>query len=227
MMSRRRHQRESTQHARGQNRSTPWYERFPERFEQDKASVAEHYPELSYYVSPDKQEVSLSGTLIIRDCYNVPKRVSIQILFPDSYPAHAPAVYETEGRFPQCADRHMMDDGSFCLFLPLSEELDLAGRHSIIDFLHQVEVFIDKHLVAESISRWPGGEWKHGSEGKWQYLHESIGSEDRKLVRKFMQIIREEVEIGRNQTCPCGSGRKYKYCHQTWVKKMRRILITR
>ncbi len=26
---------------------------------------------------------------------------------------------------------------------------------------------------------------------------------------------RQMVQIGRNESCPCGSGKKYKFCHQT------------
>ncbi|MCH8967617.1 MAG: SEC-C domain-containing protein [Planctomycetes bacterium] len=31
--------------------------------------------------------------------------------------------------------------------------------------------------------------------------------------QKVETIRREEVKVGRNQPCPCGSGKKYKQCH--------------
>ena len=32
-------------------------------------------------------------------------------------------------------------------------------------------------------------------------------------TEKPQQVIRREVKIGRNDPCPCGSGKKYKKCH--------------
>ena len=54
---------------------------------------------------------------------------------------------------------------------------------------------------------------------KLQLQHEemaSIGSLDQqmpqpKLVRE--PVVREGRKIGRNDPCPCGSGKKYKSCH--------------
>jgi preprotein translocase subunit SecA len=30
---------------------------------------------------------------------------------------------------------------------------------------------------------------------------------------KVQTVLREEPKVGRNDPCPCGSGKKYKYCH--------------
>ena len=31
--------------------------------------------------------------------------------------------------------------------------------------------------------------------------------------QKVETFVRKEEKVGRNQPCPCGSGRKYKHCH--------------
>jgi len=31
--------------------------------------------------------------------------------------------------------------------------------------------------------------------------------------RKTQTVVREQPKVGRNDPCPCGSGRKYKQCH--------------
>jgi preprotein translocase subunit SecA len=36
----------------------------------------------------------------------------------------------------------------------------------------------------------------------------NVGGEDQKK-----QPVRRAKKIGRNDPCPCGSGKKYKYCH--------------
>ena len=41
-------------------------------------------------------------------------------------------------------------------------------------------------------------------DGNWMY---SVGSV------KPMTVVREGAKIGRNDPCPCGSGKKYKHCH--------------
>lgn len=43
-----------------------------------------------------------------------------------------------------------------------------------------------------------------------------FSEEKRKAIKKDYQtskIVRNEVRIGRNDPCPCGSGKKYKKCH--------------
>lgn len=54
-------------------------------------------------------------------------------------------------------------------------------------------------------------EWLYGLEA-WDYI---LSAERRKeLYREQKQsgTIRKEVKVGRNDPCPCGSGKKYKYC---------------
>ena len=31
--------------------------------------------------------------------------------------------------------------------------------------------------------------------------------------RRVEQVVRTEKKVGRNDPCPCGSGKKYKQCH--------------
>ena len=33
-----------------------------------------------------------------------------------------------------------------------------------------------------------------------------------RVLRKIEQIVREDPKVGRNDPCPCGSGKKYKKC---------------
>jgi len=32
-------------------------------------------------------------------------------------------------------------------------------------------------------------------------------------VQKAETFVRHERKVGRNEPCPCGSGKKYKHCH--------------
>lgn len=53
-----------------------------------------------------------------------------------------------------------------------------------------------------------------------QYQHadydEALGNEEgEESATKGQTIVREGVKVGRNDPCPCGSGKKYKQCHGT------------
>ncbi|MBI4674944.1 MAG: DUF1186 domain-containing protein [Chloroflexi bacterium] len=66
-------------------------------------------------------------------------------------------------------------------------------------------------------------------EAEWQAKHEEILAQQEKLAQAAQQtnvpilpatmpdkpqtIRRTEPKVGRNDPCPCGSGRKYKHCH--------------
>ena len=52
---------------------------------------------------------------------------------------------------------------------------------------------------------------------KQQANHESIGGMDgdnnRQPANSQQPIVRAQAKVGRNDPCPCGSGKKYKHCH--------------
>ena len=37
--------------------------------------------------------------------------------------------------------------------------------------------------------------------------------EDGKIANDTKSNIKEEKKVGRNEKCPCGSGKKFKHCH--------------
>ncbi len=51
-----------------------------------------------------------------------------------------------------------------------------------------------------------------------QYQHESASAmaepePQEQEVAEAQPFVREERKVGRNEPCPCGSGKKYKHCH--------------
>ena len=50
---------------------------------------------------------------------------------------------------------------------------------------------------------------------KQQANHESMGGidGDEQLTNSQQPIVRTQAKVGRNDPCPCGSGKKYKHCH--------------
>jgi preprotein translocase subunit SecA len=52
-----------------------------------------------------------------------------------------------------------------------------------------------------------------------QYLHPSLDApaapteSDADVVAAQKPVVRDQPKVGRNEPCPCGSGKKYKHCH--------------
>jgi preprotein translocase subunit SecA len=51
------------------------------------------------------------------------------------------------------------------------------------------------------------------SKSEYQPSYAENGSMEQKQQQQKVQPVRVEKKIGRNELCPCGSGKKYKYCH--------------
>ena len=134
-----------------------------------------------------------------------------------------PKVYETGGRCQAIAesrsipfiDLHLYDDdGACCLGQNCAPAGNLTLGHFIeelvIPFLYRLS-YVDRFgLETARNDLW--GEYSHGDIGTLEYREE---------LRRFAQ-----ANAGRNQTCPCGSGQKYKRCHLEEVEAAKRNGLT-
>ncbi|HSW93725.1 MAG TPA: preprotein translocase subunit SecA [Gammaproteobacteria bacterium] len=93
--------------------------------------------------------------------------------------------------------------------------VELLGRinYQVISLLSKFEVREEKDVEAVEAQR------LQASQFKMQYEHANAGSldasqneteEENSVVIPFE---RAERKVGRNEFCPCGSGKKYKHCH--------------
>lgn len=129
-----------------------------------------------------------------------------------------PKVYETggrcqaiaEGKGIQFIDLHLYNDGACCLGINCAP----AGNLTLGDFVEELVIpflyrlaYVDRFGL-ESARNDLWGEYSHGARGNLEYQEE---------IRRFAQ-----ANAGRNQTCPCGSGRKYKRCHLAEVEAAKR-----
>jgi hypothetical protein len=86
-----------------------------------------------------------------------------------------------------------------------------------------VAVFFDKQLVYDAIGRttWPGEARSHGVAGYVEFVQEILdGNED--LLLALVPIFISSSAVGRNDVCPCGSGKKFKKCHLNTVESIGR-----
>ena len=131
-----------------------------------------------------------------------------------------PRVYEAGGRHQAISTKHNVDaidlhfypDGSCCLGIRFSPERFLTIERFIdelvIPFLYRLS-YVDKNgPLAAKKDLW--GEYAHGDDG----------------IRQCMNEVLEMVSrgLGRNELCPCGSGRKFKRCHLDDVEALKSAL---
>ena len=94
---------------------------------------------------------------------------------------------------------------AFDLFVNMLETV----KQEVIGFLFMVQVR-DENDVAAAEQRQP-------SQAKMEYNHPDTGSalqsEQPARQAEKTPFVRGNKKIGRNEPCPCGSGKKYKQCH--------------
>ena len=102
---------------------------------------------------------------------------------------------------------------SFALFESLLDRL----KHEVVRFLSHVQV--QRQDEAAEIER---RRREEASRQQVAFEHaqasavpSDASSEDSPPPAKPQTIVREAPKVGRNDPCPCGSGKKYKQCHGT------------
>ena len=123
--------------------------------------------------------------------------------------AHTDEVYE--GTVAELATKFDMDAVTFAGFLygintSLTEELDVEGleENTPVSLSIDFEKLYFNMLDAKA-------DWLY-TLPQWEPV---LTVEKRKEIKKAYnesKIVRKEAKIGRNEPCPCGSGKKYKQC---------------
>lgn len=92
---------------------------------------------------------------------------------------------------------------SFEMFTEMLERI----KHEVVTILSRVQVRSDEEIEAMEAQR-------RQSSGDIEYQHENasaMGSTESE--EEHTPFVRGEKKVGRNEPCPCGSGKKYKQCH--------------
>ncbi len=130
-----------------------------------------------------------------------------------------PKVYEIGGRYRKIAkkckvetiDLHMYsDDGACCLGIKPGPERNLKVSNFILNliipFFYRLSYTEKFGITAARNDLW--GEYSHGEKGLREY------------EKEIFNIYK--LDLGRNDLCPCGSGKKYKKCHLNEAEHMKR-----
>jgi hypothetical protein len=104
----------------------------------------------------------------------------------------------TKQRFP--FHHHINADGSVCAYSATETNLPWHGK-TVSTFLDYVAIWAAKHQVWEATGADPNATW--------------LGSV---APHTPSEILRQ---VGRNEPCPCGSGKKFKKCHFAAYERLR------
>jgi preprotein translocase subunit SecA len=96
------------------------------------------------------------------------------------------------------------------------EKMSHSINKEIVSFLCHAQIHVEQEQIREAapvkktdMSR------MHANKEDIDEVGDDYGAteQDQYQPQKVVQIIRDEPKIGRNDACPCGSGKKYKSCH--------------
>jgi preprotein translocase subunit SecA len=94
---------------------------------------------------------------------------------------------------------------SFEMFAELLDRI----KHEVITILAKVQVRREEDVAEMEEQRRAAGQrmqYKHAQAG-------ALGQAAPQEAEKPETFVREQPKVGRNEPCPCGSGKKYKHCH--------------
>jgi hypothetical protein len=207
---------------RGRSPSKPkaWFERSDGQvLRAEEALAKEFYPGLRFRLDADAGRMNLEGDFVLRTDCGVSTSIAIRLVFPRDYPESEPTAFDATGRFPVSADRHIIKNGQFCLWLPPCSPWDKDDPNRLRRFLDEVTVFLSRQMTFEVTGTWPGGQYKHGAEGYEEFMLALLQGDAAHLASLF-PVILGKTHPGRNEPCPCGGQNKYKHCHSDAVAEI-------
>lgn len=118
---------------------------------------------------------------------------------------------ELKGTVQELADHFGFDLMTMTGFLDgINESLKKANPVETMEADTEVAIAIDKEALYKNMVE-ADAEWLYGLE-EW---NEIFDEETRKALyreQKDSHTVRKPKKVGRNDPCPCGSGKKYKFC---------------
>ena len=141
---------------------------------------------------------------------SVKLRIEYPLSFPDRGQIPTVMLMSHRDRWLKGDNSHLNSDWSLCLFVPGESGIDFQRTDSLRKMFGVIHTFLFKeHLYQKAKARrpitgekavWPGEARSHGLVG-------------------IAEAVRDKGRVGRNEPCPCGSGKKFKACH---MKQLRR-----
>ena len=207
-----------------QKLNLPWHQLRPTSLQSLRADLEEHYPTLHVSIN-EGNTVHVSGLYPVHDADGKPiDQYEIRLDLPFDYPKSLPSVYETGGRIPWTAGRHVNPDGTACVMMPEERPRIWPVGEPLSLYLNgPLRNFFLGQLARDHGDPWPFGEWAHGEAGFHEFVQEQIGSSDLMVTLGFLNLVHDEHPSYRT-SCPCRSGRLTRDCCRSRVVTLRRLI---
>jgi hypothetical protein len=184
-------------------------------FEKDFKRITNTYPKLGYTWNDQAAGWIISGELDICDQAGLYwDTFNIGILIPSTYPYAVPVTVERNQVIPREMDWHISPEGLCCVDIPHS--LLLASRKGIRLAAYmedKVYPFFANFLHKLHKGCYAGEEYEHHFDGVLQFYRGELSIESPETAIILLKLVINQRDISPNKPCPCGSGKKLKFCH--------------
>lgn len=193
------------------------------RYEADRTMLAVEFPGLKHIVHADGTGAEAAGTIPINVGAGTVESIEVAAWFPHDYPRRPPTIYDAAARWTPDADRHIMPDHSFCLWLEHVDEPDVSTVEGLREFLLRLVVFLQQQFLFDDLGRWPTPDWAHGRTPAYaQHVREVLALTSAEQLEALWPLLLGAPQA-RARRCPCGSARSYGRCHYEQVRRLRPI----
>lgn len=188
-------------------------------FERDFGAALERFPKLSYHWSTKVKMWIITGELDICDTEGVYwNTFQITMLVPRSYPYCVPIVAERSNIIPRDIEWHISSEGICCLDVDHNLKAMAKKGINLTAFIKdKVYTYFANQLYKLEKNEYAGKEYAHHLDGIIQYYQETHHLSDKQTIIAMLSRLTNNSLLGRNDKCPCGSGKKIKHCHQNSI----------
>ncbi len=181
----------------------------------DIENALKKYPTLR--LANNKKLLTVEGIFIAT---NMQSKIAIEtyevsITFPQNYPFAFPNVIELSRKIPRDINRHVKTNDTLCFGNFYDESRYCKNGITFTWFLNEI---LNPHLcreyVREKTRNYPTGERSHDIEGHWESFYEIFNTTEKQTIIDGLNYILENKPLARNAICYCGTGKKYKCCHE-------------
>ena len=167
--------------------------------EVNEKTLLEQWREMAYNEKADKGWLKQFWATY----FNIEKEIYAQLLEnPDE---------EVTGTVKELADRYGQDVMTMTGFLDgINESLKTPNPIETMDENTQVSLAFDKELLYKNMVD-AKADWLYNLP-QWNDIFSEEKQKELYLEQKKSGTIVKPHKVGRNDPCPCGSGKKYKYC---------------
>ena len=169
------------------------------------------------YVATEENFTAIGTLHFLRRC-GKEYTFRIRLEYPRHYPKSPPRVFDHERAFTPTLDGHLFDTYEICLTLPERGEFTTISEQLTHDVLTATLVWCHKRLIFDHTGNWPGLAEEHGLRAVMDLLVERRIIPDAATMSTW---LKEHATISGHPctpdiyaACPCGSGKRLKFCHR-------------